>query len=323
MNNIPQEIIRAYSEPHRRFHTEDHILNMLIYCELEREGNNPELWHAILWHDFIYDPKADPGENELSSARAWMKYSDPDYNSYYTESNIDRKRVADLILATATPFKDYSNDKDKELITKADFDIFNKGVKELIKYEQDIFYEFQQYPLKKYKKGRIRFLKNLLKHFTENSIPYENILYLINYISNKKYKIGVFPGSFNPFHIGHKNIIEQAENIFDKVIIAQGYNTEKEKPVRLNNTIQEVYTYSGLLSYQFSNTDDITYTIIRGLRDAEDLKYESNFKQTLKDLENIHQITYFLTPPELRHISSKMIRSLYPFGKDIYGKYLA
>ncbi len=70
-----------------------------------------------------------------------------------------------------------------------------------------------------------------------------------------KKRIGVYAGSFNPWHSGHANILHQSLRVFDEVIIAIGKNTEKEsndlEPFPVNNPVlgrAHVDYYSGLLS---------------------------------------------------------------------------
>jgi len=317
MNYIPDEIIKAYSEPHRRFHTMEHIYAMLEYCGLDRPTKNEHLFHAILWHDVVYVPGA--LDNEEKSAETWLAHSHPDCNSNYTDDeDFDREYVAELILSTKGPYK-YYTDKNKRLINEADFSIFTKCPEELMQYEKDIFYEFQKYPLEEYIKGREEFLLNTLELYTKDSVPYKNIIFLLKYNKGKQYKIGIYPGSFNPFHIGHLDIIKQAEQVFDKVIIAQGYNRDKGKPIPLHDAIQETIVYDGLLTDLFEGN---SYSLIRGLRDAEDLRTDLSLKQTLVDLGLTNSVVYFTCKPELRHISSSMIKSLYDFDESLYKRYL-
>jgi pantetheine-phosphate adenylyltransferase len=276
----------------------------------------------------VYDPFRD--DNEEKSAEAWLAYSHPDCNSCYTEDNcgdemdFDREYVAEIILSTKEPFKEY-DDKNERLINEADFNIFTKSNKDLIEYENNIFYEYQKFPIEEYRVGRIEFLQKIQKSFRYRDLGLEGREYkacdfLINYVKNKQYKIGIYPGSFNPFHIGHLDMINQAEKVFDKVIIAQGYNRDKEKPVLIHDAIQETIVYKGLLSDVFEGNEN--YTLIRGLRNSDDLNDEIALKQTLIDLGLTNPIVYFTCRPENQHISSSMIRSLYEFGEDTYERYL-
>jgi pantetheine-phosphate adenylyltransferase len=48
-------------------------------------------------------------------------------------------------------------------------------------------------------------------------------------MSEDKIKIAVFPGSFDPFTIGHESVVRRALDMFDKVIIGIGFNTTKSR----------------------------------------------------------------------------------------------
>ena len=82
-------------------------------------------------------------------------------------------------------------------------------------------------------------------------------------------KIGIYPGSFNPFHKGHLNILEKAEKIFDKVILARGINPEKKNEIMpLPKSIENRtwMNYNGLLTDFIKSLpyDNITYFIVTG-----------------------------------------------------------
>jgi cytidyltransferase-like protein len=318
MSYIPEEVLKAYAEPHRRFHTIQHIYNMLEYCGLNRPTQNEHLFNAIVWHDFIYDPSRD--DNEERSAMAWLRHSDPNRNSCYTDDNdFDRQYVAELIRATKKHYADFE-DNNKNWIVQADTAIFKEEGCKLIQYEDAIFYEYQKFSLEEYKEGRLEFLKKYQDNFTSSEDEYISCDFLINYVTNKQYKIGVYAGSFNPFHIGHEDIVTQAEGVFDKVIIAQGHNRDKVQSYYIANPIQEFISYDGLLVDVFK---DNNYSLIRGLRNTEDLTSEIALKQTLIDAGFNNPVVYFTCKPELQHISSSMIRSLQEFGVKAYEKYLS
>jgi len=137
-------------------------------------------------------------------------------------------------------------------------------------------------------------------------------------------RVGIYAGSFNPFHIGHEDIYKQASEVFDRVIIAQGVNTQKENPPILSFKDREFLWYKGLLSDVFK--ENITpYTelyLVRGLRNSFDVGYEDNLRNTLLDFDPTIRVIYFFCHKKYEHVSSSMIRSLYPFGKDVYERYL-
>ena len=141
--------------------------------------------------------------------------------------------------------------------------------------------------------------------------------------------IAVFPGSFDPFSIGHSSIIDRALPLFDEIIIGIGLNTEKtgffspEARVTMinslykNNNRIKVMAYSGLTT-DFCKKTGATY-IIRGLRTAIDLEYEKSVTLVNKIMNPEVETIFLLTLPEHSAINSSMIREILKYGGDISG----
>ena len=138
-------------------------------------------------------------------------------------------------------------------------------------------------------------------------------------------KIALFPGSFNPFTIGHANIVSRALNLFDKVIIGIGINSEKSQENIAKNLKEiedryaneprvKVITYSTLTA-DVVEKENAT-CIIRGIRNDVDLKYENEIAQVNYTLFNVETV-FLLASPELKEISSSIVRELQKFGKNI------
>ena len=133
-------------------------------------------------------------------------------------------------------------------------------------------------------------------------------------------KKAIFPGSFDPITLGHKNIIEKALLLFDKIVIGIGENDSKNNLLTIrkrilllekcfnNNPKIEILTYQGL-TIDFCIKENIKF-IIRGVRDCIDFEYEKKMSFMNEDLNNT--ITTFLIPcsKEFSGVSSTLIKSL-------------
>lgn len=138
-------------------------------------------------------------------------------------------------------------------------------------------------------------------------------------------RVGLYPGSFNPFHQGHLNILEKAEKIFDKVIIARGVNPEKKNVIMpMPNAIADRtwVNYNGLLTDFIKTLPYDNITVIRGLRNGVDLQYELNQYRYFQDLMPDIQMISIFCDKEFEHISSSGIRMLSQYGEDHVKKYL-
>lgn len=140
-------------------------------------------------------------------------------------------------------------------------------------------------------------------------------------------KTAIFPGSFSPFTLGHKSVVDRSLPLFDKIIIAIGINSEKDEYFSIEereNWINNIYKnnpkiktekYEGL-TVDFCGRVNAKY-IIRGLRDSHDFKYERNIAQTNKNLNPEIETVFMMTPPEISHISSTIIRDVIKNGGDV------
>ena len=140
-------------------------------------------------------------------------------------------------------------------------------------------------------------------------------------------KIAIFPGSFSPFTVGHQSVVNRALPLFEKIIISIGINSEKKqyfsiekrlqwiKDVYANNAKIEVKFYEGL-TVDFCKKENANY-ILRGLRDSHDFKFEKGIAQMNKDLNKEIETIFIITPPEISHISSSIIRDIIKNGGDV------
>jgi pantetheine-phosphate adenylyltransferase len=138
-------------------------------------------------------------------------------------------------------------------------------------------------------------------------------------------RIALFPGSFNPFTKGHADIVSRALTLFDKVIIGIGINSEKPQEGTEENLNNIKNAYSGesrvkVITYTTLTADVVkkenATCIIRGIRNDVDLKYESEIAQVNYTLFKVETV-FLLASPELKEISSSIVRELQKFGKNI------
>lgn len=139
-------------------------------------------------------------------------------------------------------------------------------------------------------------------------------------------RTAIFPGSFDPFTIGHKDITDRALEIFDRVVIGIGYNENKTSFTDVNlrvDTIRRIYEedprvsvekYSGL-TVDFARLHGARF-IIRGLREVKDFEYERNLADTNAAISDIETV-FLVARPELGFVSSSMVRELARNGFDI------
>lgn len=136
----------------------------------------------------------------------------------------------------------------------------------------------------------------------------------------------LFPGSFDPFTLGHADIVKRALALFDEVVIAIGYNEQKNgwKPVEERvASIKKIYadeprikveSYTGLTA-DFAKERGIN-AIIRGVRTTKDFEYEMQMADVNRQLTGIETI---LLPasPQFASLSSSLVRELAHFGHDV------
>ncbi len=146
--------------------------------------------------------------------------------------------------------------------------------------------------------------------------------------------LAIYCGSFNPFHIGHLNIVEKAENIFgkDNVIIAIGINPSKKQEIDpeirrkeiSNRRGKNVIIYSSFTHelVEVYEKQGFNVVLVRGLRNGDDLDYEDNQLKFMQDFKKNINVVFIRCDSEFEHISSSAIRQLESFRIGSSDKYL-
>ena len=143
-------------------------------------------------------------------------------------------------------------------------------------------------------------------------------------------RTAIFPGTFDPFTIGHNALVHRALQFVDELYIAIGINTEKRIMFSLEERMERIATlykneprihvvsYEGLTT-NFAQSIGAQF-IVRGVRSTIDFEYERNIADINRMLTGIDTLL-LISEPEYAAISSSMVRELAHFGKDI-SKYL-
>jgi pantetheine-phosphate adenylyltransferase len=140
-------------------------------------------------------------------------------------------------------------------------------------------------------------------------------------------RVALYPGSFDPWHDGHEDILNKALRAFDKVIICVGFNPDKSDAVvdRINgipehihiNPRVEVHSHVGLMADYVNQLliDQVPVSaMVRGIRNAQDMEYERVTQYYNEDLGCTIPTTYFICDRKLVHVSSSAIKVLQKLG---------
>jgi len=145
-------------------------------------------------------------------------------------------------------------------------------------------------------------------------------------------RIAVFPGSFDPFTKGHEDIVRRGLKLFDEIVIAIGYNSQKANRYfeikymeeKINHTFHDTLGVSVLvyneLTAQISDKLGASH-ILRGLRNTTDFEYENSISQVNRDLNEALETVFLITSPEFAALNSTIIREVHRYGGDV-DKYL-
>ncbi len=139
-------------------------------------------------------------------------------------------------------------------------------------------------------------------------------------------KIALFPGTFDPFTIGHQSLVTRGLALVDEIIISIGINEKKQTYFPLEkrmDAIRQLYaneprvtveSYDSL-TVDFANLKGAQF-ILRGIRTVNDFEYEKSIADINRVLTGIETFILF-TEPQHTHISSSIVRELLRYGKDI------
>ena len=141
----------------------------------------------------------------------------------------------------------------------------------------------------------------------------------------KEKRIALFTGTFDPFTIGHQNIVDRALPLFDHLVIAVAVNKLKHTSEEIEARVAAIKAvYADEERVTVKSYDDLTvdmarregaHFIVRGVRSVKDYEYEREQADVNRQLSGVETILLF-ADPSLSSISSSLVRELRFFGKD-------
>jgi len=286
-NEAYEQFSGLWESPLRFYHTRtNHLDKILPYC------NTIELKYFALFHDIVYDPYSE--SNEEDSVQFFRQHAG-------TFDDLDNARLVEEMILATKHHKPSTNDQINKAV-EIDMAVLHADFGDLLAYENGIFKEYQKVDLSTYLEKRVEFLSRY-KHIG-------NIPQLIEYIKNKSYSIGLYAGSFDPFHVGHLDIVHKAEHLFDKVIIVRAVNPEKPEhrytmPESLPN---EIIDHAGLITKLF-DSKQMQRTLIRGIRNEYDIASEMNYMAWVHEMDKDIPFVHIFCDQENIKVSSSTIRS--------------
>jgi len=139
-------------------------------------------------------------------------------------------------------------------------------------------------------------------------------------------KVALFPGTFDPFTLGHLSLVERGLQLVDEIIIAIGINLEKKTFFPLEQRIEMIarlFDSNPKVKIRSYNETTVDFAkemnarfILRGIRSVNDFEYEKNIADINREIAGIETFVLF-TEPKYTHISSSIVRELLTYGKSV------
>jgi len=141
-------------------------------------------------------------------------------------------------------------------------------------------------------------------------------------------RIAVFPGTFDPFTLGHLDLIRRGSRLYEQLIVGVGENPDKSPLMQASERTQLVRQAVGdLVNVRVESYTGLTVdfarrcgagVLLRGIREAADLHTETAIAQTNRQVSGIETV-FVLPAPQYEFISSRLVRQIAQAGGDVSG----
>ena len=302
-----KDVVRRWHERHRVWHGPGHLMTLVDRIMASSPDDRETLLLTALYHDAVYDPRR--ADNEEASAELLRTHAAD------AAHPVISKAIA-LIIASkwsappTTPLARRFWEWDCEQLAP-DYPLSAR-----LAYERAVFKEYQWASWPVYRTKRREFLEHWAGLYPQHQAGTEDCIELLRGLAPS---VAIYPGSFNPFHLGHLSTLRQAEKVFDKVIIGLAVNRQKagaentltQRTADLQDRLRfhEVVAIPGLLT-GYLEESDLPISVVRGVRDGTDLEAELRYARFLNELRPGTNAVWIGCEPELQHLSSNAIREL-------------
>lgn len=145
-----------------------------------------------------------------------------------------------------------------------------------------------------------------------------------NMTSSTTPRLAVYPGVFDPVHLGHLDMIQRGSRLFDRLIVGVGINPDKapfftvEERVELLNNVVASYTnvevkpFAGLVVHFVRQVG--ARVMLRGLRTTSDMEYEFNLSMANHALDPDIETVFLMAQDIHTHVSGSLLRQIAAFG---------
>jgi pantetheine-phosphate adenylyltransferase len=142
-------------------------------------------------------------------------------------------------------------------------------------------------------------------------------------------RLAIYPGSFDPLHNGHVDIILRGARLFERILVAVLVNAEKDPLFTDDERVDiirevfreypnvEVDTFEGLL-VEYARSHRAS-AIVRGIRAVSDFEYEFQMALMNRHLESTLETVFMMPAEQYTYLSSRLIKEVFSLGGEVRG----